>query len=144
MHVKLLTFISLKKATTIWVSLLFSFLFWNFRREFLPRSKIWIKMVSLPSIKQKKKLLIVIFLLILNFRSFSKFFPSPLHQIFYWNIKNMTEELHSIKNVSNRNTNQTMTANCQNLTSYSRKHQHLLNDFVNRDGINYTNNLCQH
>ena len=30
--------------------------------------------------------------------SFSKFFPSPLHQVFHWNIKNMTEELHSIKN----------------------------------------------
>ena len=74
MHVKLLTFISLKKATTIWVSLLFSFLFWNFRREFLPRSKIWIKMVSLPSIKQKKKLLIVIFLLILTIFGWSLYF----------------------------------------------------------------------
>ena len=39
------------------------------------------------------------FLLVLNFQSFSKFFPSPLHQRFYWrNIKNITEELHSIKN----------------------------------------------
>ena len=38
------------------------------------------------------------FLLILNFQNFSKLFPSPLHQIFHWNIKNMTEELHSIKN----------------------------------------------
>ena len=38
------------------------------------------------------------FLLILNCQSFSKFFPSPLYQIFHWNIKNMTEELHSIKN----------------------------------------------
>ena len=38
------------------------------------------------------------FLLIFNFQSFSKLFPSPLHQIFHWNIKNMTEELHSIKN----------------------------------------------
>ena len=37
------------------------------------------------------------FLLILSFQSFSKFFPSPLHEIFLWNIKNMTEELHSIK-----------------------------------------------
>ena len=38
------------------------------------------------------------FLLILNFQSFSKFSPSPLHQISHWNIKNMTEKLHSIKN----------------------------------------------
>ena len=36
--------------------------------------------------------------LILHFQSFSKFFPSLLHQIFHWNIKNMIQELHSIKN----------------------------------------------
>ena len=34
-----------------------------------------------------------------------------------------------------------MTANCQNATSYGCKDQHPLDDFVNRDGINYTNNI---
>ena len=34
-----------------------------------------------------------------------------------------------------------MTANCQNVTSYGPKHQHPLDDFVNRDGINSPNNI---
>ena len=37
--------------------------------------------------------------------------------------------------------NQTMTANCKNITFYRDKQQHPLNDFVNRDGINFTSNL---
>ena len=32
------------------------------------------------------------------FKVSQSFCPSPLHQIFHWNIRNMTEELHSIKN----------------------------------------------
>ena len=34
-----------------------------------------------------------------------------------------------------------MTVNCQNATSYGCKDQHPLDDFVNRDGINYTNSI---
>ena len=71
-------------------------------------------------------------------------FPSPLHQILTDTSKTWQKNYTTQRTVSNGNTNQPMTANCQNLTSYGRKHQHLLDDFVNQDGINSTNNICQH
>ena len=101
------------------------FLLINFSVQWLQRVDAFFKRLSLD----------------LEFSKFLKVFPSPLHQMFHWNIKNMTKELQSIINCINGNANQTMTANCQIVTSYSRKHQHPLNDFVNRDGINYTNNM---
>ena len=58
------------------------FLLINFSVQWLQRVDAFFKRLSLD----------------LEFSKFLKVFPSPLHQMFHWNIKNMTKELQSIIN----------------------------------------------
>ena len=98
---------------------------------------LWAKSLGTHSIVQcsgcrKETLFSNVILLSLNFLSISKLFPCPLHQIFHWYMRKVAEQLHSVENCMKWKPKRTMTANCQNVTSY-----------INIRHI-FDKNICQH
>ena len=83
-----------------WIILLYIYYFFNANMELKQQSRAIIRenviIACCVMVAESRRFFSNVFLLNLNFQSFSKFFSSPLHQIFI--IKNMAEELHSIEN----------------------------------------------